>query len=139
MKERKRKFVLCCRCVLVDNLWRHYIDTLMLTILSHVSQFVMLTCCTVKLFLEFVCIWLTLTLRKRDHAIYRDFLSAVKIENLNGNFLIFLIFMLTTDNLCFESKIRKIDIYPCIPQFYCIKVGYNGVFITRTCFPDDCN
>ena len=26
---------------------------------------------------------------------------------------------------------------PCIPQFYCIRVGYKGVFIARTCFPDD--
>ena len=27
--------------------------------------------------------------------------------------------------------------YPCITQFYYIKVGYKGVFISRTCFPDD--
>ena len=25
---------------------------------------------------------------------------------------------------------------PCKPQFYYIKVGYMGVFITRKCFPD---
>ena len=25
---------------------------------------------------------------------------------------------------------------PCIPQFYYIKVGFKGVYITRTCFPD---
>ena len=46
----------------------------------------------------------------------------------------------STHNLCFGAKIRKISIYPCIPQFYYIKVGYEGVYITRTCFPDvmDC-
>ena len=27
-------------------------------------------------------------------------------------------------------------VYPCIPQFCCIKVGYKGVYITWTCFPD---
>ena len=26
--------------------------------------------------------------------------------------------------------------YPCIPQFYYIKLGFRGVFIARTCFPD---
>ena len=40
---------------------------------------------------------------------------------------------MSTHNLCFGAKIRKID----IPQFYSIKVGYKRVFITRTCFPDD--
>ena len=38
-------------------------------------------------------------------------------------------------NLCFEAKIRKI-VYTCKPQFYYIKVGCNGVFVTRTCFRD---
>ena len=41
----------------------------------------------------------------------------------------------STHNLCFGAKIRKIGI-PCIPQFYYIKVGFKGVFIARTCFPD---
>ena len=41
----------------------------------------------------------------------------------------------STHNLCFGAKIRKIGI-PCIPQFYYIKVGFKGVYITRTCFPD---
>ena len=39
-------------------------------------------------------------------------------------------------NLCFGPKIRK-KVYPCIPQFYYIKVGLKGVFIAWTCFPDD--
>ena len=38
-------------------------------------------------------------------------------------------------NLCFGAKIRKL-VYPCKPQFYYIKVGCKGVFITRTCYPD---
>ena len=40
-----------------------------------------------------------------------------------------------TLNLCFGSKIRKI-VYPCKPQFYYIKVGYEEVYISRTCHPD---
>ena len=38
-------------------------------------------------------------------------------------------------NLCFGAKIRK-NVYPCKPQFYYIKVGCKGVFVTRTCFRD---
>ena len=46
---------------------------------------------------------------------------------------------MSTHNLCFRAKIRKIGtVYPCVPQFCYIKVGYKGVYITRTCFPDDC-
>ena len=40
-----------------------------------------------------------------------------------------------THNLCFGAKIRKIGI-PGIPQFFYIKVGLKGVYISRTCFPD---
>ena len=29
---------------------------------------------------------------------------------------------------------NKKNVYPCKPQFYCIKVGCKGVFVTRTCF-----
>ena len=42
----------------------------------------------------------------------------------------------STHNLCFRAKIRK-NVYPCKPQFYYIKVGCKGVYITRTCYPDD--
>ena len=44
----------------------------------------------------------------------------------------------STHNLSmFWSKNKKKIVYPCIPQFYYIKVGYGGgVFISRTCFPD---
>ena len=42
----------------------------------------------------------------------------------------------STHNLCFRAKIRKHE-YPCKPQFYYIKVGWKGVFITQTCYHDD--
>ena len=31
---------------------------------------------------------------------------------------------------------KKKNLYPCKPQFYYIKVGCKGVFVTRTCFRD---
>ena len=34
-----------------------------------------------------------------------------------------------------EQKYEK-NVFPCKPQFYYIKVGCKGVFITRTCFHD---
>ena len=40
---------------------------------------------------------------------------------------------MSTQNLCFGAKIRK----KCIPQFYYIKVGCKGVFVTQTCFHDE--
>ena len=36
----------------------------------------------------------------------------------------------------FWTKIRK-KVYPCIPQFYYIKMGLKGVFIARTYYPDE--
>ena len=38
-------------------------------------------------------------------------------------------------NLCLEAEIRK-NVYPRKPQFYFIKVGCNGVYVTRTCLHD---
>ena len=38
----------------------------------------------------------------------------------------------STHNLCCGAKIRKLG----IPQFSYIKLGFNGVYITGTCFPD---
>ena len=41
----------------------------------------------------------------------------------------------STHNLCLGAKIGKI----CIPMYtsvYYIKVGYEGVYIARICFPD---
>ena len=44
--------------------------------------------------------------------------------------------IMSTHNLCLRAKIRK-NVYPCKPQFYYIKVGCKGVYITRTCYPDE--
>ena len=44
----------------------------------------------------------------------------------------------STHYQCFGAKVRK-NVYPCKPQFYCIKVGSKGVFGTRTCFRDVSN
>ena len=57
---------------------------------------------------------------------------------LSGKILIFAEAVLTsTHHLCFGAKIRKIGlVYPWKPQFYYIKVGFKGVFIAWTCFPD---
>ena len=76
----------------------------------------------------------------------------LKIENFQlKNFDIFLVFaqnidcgytnrfaeavLTSTHNLCFGAKIRKIGI-PLHTQFYYIKVRFEGVYFTRTCFPD---
>ena len=42
----------------------------------------------------------------------------------------------STHDLCFRAKMRK-NVYPCKPQFFCIKVGCKGVYTTRTCYHDD--
>ena len=42
---------------------------------------------------------------------------------------------MSTHNLCFKAKIIK-NVYPCTSKFNYIKVGYKGVFVTRTCFSD---
>ena len=34
----------------------------------------------------------------------------------------------------FSSKNKKNDVYPCKPQFYCIKVGFKGVKLYRHVF-----
>ena len=72
---------------------------------------------------------------------------ALEIENFVGNF--FYIFLIFAQNIycgyypCSEypqsmfcSKNKKNRYNPCIPQLYFIKVGYKGVYISRTCFPD---
>ena len=70
-------------------------------------------------------------------------------------FFIFLIFAQNIDCGCTLEPLRRggSNEYPqsmfwsknkknrytltCIPQFYYMKVGFKGVFITRTCFPGD--
>ena len=54
----------------------------------------------------------------------------------------FYIFLIYAQNIncgypqsMFWSKNKK-KVYPCIPQFYYIKVRFKGVYIARTCFPD---
>ena len=42
---------------------------------------------------------------------------------------------MSTHNLCFRAKIRK-NVYSCKSQFYYIKVGCKGVYITGTCYAD---
>ena len=41
----------------------------------------------------------------------------------------------STRNLCSENK--KIMYTPVNPSFFYIKVGCNGVYITRTCYNDE--
>ena len=36
----------------------------------------------------------------------------------------------------FWSKNKRKKVYSCKPQFYYIKMGCKGVFVTRTCFRD---
>ena len=43
---------------------------------------------------------------------------------------------MSTHNVCFGTKIRKIGI-PLHTPFHYIKVGFKGVFIAHRCFPDD--
>ena len=42
----------------------------------------------------------------------------------------------STHDICFKSKNKKKNVYPCKPQFYYIKVGCKEVFIIRTCLHD---
>ena len=77
---------------------------------------------------------------------YTENFRALKIEKFRWKtFNIFLIFAQNIDcqggsneypQSMFWSKYRKIGI-PCIPHFYYIKGGFKGVFIARTCFPDE--
>ena len=97
-----------------------------------------------------------ISLRKLAHTINRDFL-ALKIENFQlNNSDIFLIFAQNIDcgyslepprrggsneypQSMFWSKNKKNRYTLCIPQVYYMKVGFKGVYITRTCFPDVCS
>ena len=45
--------------------------------------------------------------------------------------------LMSTHNLCFGAKKKKEkQVYPCIPQFFYVKMGFKGVYISRICFPD---
>ena len=72
---------------------------------------------------------------------YTEIFKNVKKENFQlKNLMFFLIFAPNID--CWytleppRQKIRKLGI-PRIPQFRYIKVGFKGVYITRTCFRDE--
>ena len=86
-----------------------------------------------------------------------EIFKVVKIENYQWKmFDIFLIFAQNIDcgytlepprrggsneypQSMFWSKNKKKktkQVYSCVPQFCYIKVGFKGVYITRTCFPD---
>ena len=86
---------------------------------------------------------------------YTEIFSAVKIKkNHQTNVVIFKCFAQIIDcgyslelepteavlpsahNLYFGSKIRKTCIPLQTPVFY-IKVGFKGIYISRTCFPDE--
>ena len=85
---------------------------------------------------------------------YTDFFKVVKNEIFRQkNFAIFLIFALNIDceyaldphrrggsneypQYMFWSKNKKNRYTPAYPSFCCIKVGFEGVHISRTCFPD---
>ena len=57
-------------------------------------------------------------------------------QNIDCGYTLTEAVLTSTHNLCFGAKIRK-KVYPCKPQFYYIKVGCKGVFVTRTCFHDE--
>ena len=40
-------------------------------------------------------------------------------------------------SMFWSKKRKKKYVYPSKPHFFYIKVGCKGVFITRTCYPDD--
>ena len=94
----------------------------------------------------------TLTLRKHVHMIYCNFFRS-KIDDFQRK--IFDIFLIFAQNITcgytlepprrggsneypqsmFRSKNKK-KRYPGKPQFYYIKVGYQGIFVAWTCFAD---
>ena len=87
-------------------------------------------------------------LRKLAHAINRFFFSCKKwkissekktdIFNFSSKHRLWVLNRTNEDpQAMFWAKNKKNRyVYPCIPQFYYVKVGYNGVFIAWTCFPD---
>ena len=41
-------------------------------------------------------------------------------------------------SMCLSGN-TKTNVYPCNPQFYCIKMGFKGVKTKKACFRDDYN
>ena len=44
---------------------------------------------------------------------------------------------MSTHNLCYLSRNKKNNVYPSQPQFYYIKVGFEGIKIIQVCFRDE--
>ena len=97
------------------------------------------------MYLRTVCVTSVLdhcmVIQKHTHAAYRDFLSCKKMK-----IAIFLIFAQNIDcgytlepprpvNILEQIYIKKIGIPPHIPVLL-YKKGFEGVNISRTCFPD---
>ena len=78
--------------------------------------------------------------------------SALKIENFIGKNLLTLTCLLKTliagtcrgssnrypQSMFWNKKEKETKVYPCKPQFCYIKVGFKGVYISWTCYPDAC-
>ena len=93
------------------------------------------------------------SLRKHAYVLYEVIFHGCKNDNFQlKNFAYFHIFaqnmdcgyklehlteavLTSTHNLCFRANISKNE-YPCKPQFFYIKVGCKGVYITWTCLHD---
>ena len=98
----------------------------------------------------------SITLRKLAYAIYRDFFSAIKIENfISKNSAILNDFAQNIDcgytlerprrggsneypQSMFWIKSKKNRYTLVNPSFFYIKVGFKGAYISWTCFPDAC-
>ena len=62
---------------------------------------------------------------------YTKIFSAVKIVNFIRKMTFFLCLL---QNIDCGYTLEPPRVYPCIPQFCYIKVGFKGIFIARTCF-----
>ena len=73
------------------------------------------------------------------------FFQLSKIEIFFGKILIFFLFFSQTIDCGYSleptinvlKQKKEKQVYPCIPQFCYIKVGFKGVYITQKCFPDE--
>ena len=81
-----------------------------------------------------------LALRKQA---YSNILNILPPRDENFQIKIQIIFLISSQNIdCGYSleppRHKKNNVYPCKPQFYCIKVGFKGVKIIKVCFRDVC-
>ena len=87
---------------------------------------------------------IVISLRKQVYVNILQYFAAVKNVHFQMNFFIY-IFLTFAQNIdcgytlvptIYVLEQNKKKIYPCKPQFYYIKVGCKGFFVTRTCFRD---